>query len=117
MPDAHRIPNDQLASYFDGVTKHFLRGRVTDAITVEVISAEVGDRFELAGSRLNGITFDPKDNALEFAFDSGTHRIYRPREVWSAESQDGFPHTIEVIRPDGTREIAVIQRLGVQRAD
>jgi Family of unknown function (DUF5335) len=117
MPPTVRVLPDQLASYFDGVTKQFFRDVSTDAVTVELISPEIGDQFALQGAHLNGITFDPRSNALEFAFDAGTHRIYAPREVWSEEAPDGFPRSIEVVRPDGTREVAIIQRLGLERVD
>jgi Family of unknown function (DUF5335) len=110
-----RIPTDQLAWYFDGLTKRFLRDATADAITVDLISPTVGDQVEMQGVGLKGITFDPRTNALEFALDDGTHRVYEPREVWIEEAPDDFPRSIQIVRHDGTREVAVLRRPGIER--
>ena len=37
-----------------------------------------------------GITYDPKEKALEFEMEAGDHRVFNPKEVWTAEEFDGF---------------------------
>jgi hypothetical protein len=112
--ETKRIPNDQLEDYFAKFTKHFLLRESTNAVDVEVLAPDWGDQFAAEGAHLRGITYDPKDKALEFELEAGDHRIFNPREVWTAEEFDGFVKAIEVVREDGTREIARVNRLGVR---
>ena len=111
-----RVPNDQLKTYFDKFTKHFLLRESTNAVDVEVLSTDWGDQLATRGAHLYGITYDPKDNALEFELEGGEHRIQEPKEVWTTEEFDGFVKAIEVVRDDGTREIARVNRLGINPA-
>ena len=111
-----KVPNDQLKAYFDKFTKHFLLRESTNAVDVEVLSSDWGHQFATEGIHLYGITYDPKDNALEFELEGGEHRIQKPKEVWTAEEGDGFVKAIEVVRDDGTREVARVNRLGVSPA-
>jgi hypothetical protein len=114
--ETRRVPNDQLEAYFDRFTKHFLLRESTNAVDVEVLSQDWGDQFAAEGAHLYGITYDPKDNAIEFAIEGGDHRVTKPREVWTAEEFDGFVKAIEVVRDDGTREVARVNRMGVAPA-
>jgi hypothetical protein len=111
-----RVPTDQLQAYFDKFTKHFLTRESTNAVDVEVLSADLGEQFAIERAHLYGITYDPKDNALEFELEGGEHRIQKPKEVWTVEELDGFVKAIEVVRDDGTREVARVNRLGVAPA-
>ncbi len=111
--ETKRVPNDQLKTYFDRFTKHFLLRESTNAVDAEVLSPDWGDQFETEGAHLLGITFDPRDNALEFELEGGEHRIPGPKEVWTAEERDGFVKSIEVVREDGIREVARVNRLGI----
>ena len=64
--ETKRVTNDQLETYFDRFTRHFLMRESTNAVDVEVLAPESGDQFEAQGAHLLGITFDPRSNALEF---------------------------------------------------
>ena len=111
-----RVPNDQLKTYFDKFTRHFLLRESTDAVDVEILSLDSGDQFAAEGAHLYGITYDPKDNALEFEIEGGDHRVTKPKGVWTAEEFDGFVKAIEIVRDDGTREVARVNRLGITPA-
>ena len=111
-----RVPNDQLKGYFDKFTRHFLLRESTNAVDVEVLSPDWGDQFAAEGAHLYGITYDPKDNALEFEFEGGDHRVMKPKEVWIAEEFDGFIKAIEIVKGDGTRDVARVHRLGITPA-
>lgn len=111
-----RVPNDQLKTYFDKFTRHFLLRESTNAVDVEILSPDLGDQFAAEGAHLYGITYDPKDNALEFELEGGDHRVRQPKEVWIAEELDGFIKAIEIVRDDGTREVARVHRLGITPA-
>jgi hypothetical protein len=69
------------------------------------------------GARLIGITYDARTRTLELALDSGDHRVREPREVWVVEEPDGFPGTIEIVRPDGAREVVTIRKVGIRRIE
>lgn len=112
-----RIPQDQLKQYFDTFTKRFLQDGSPEAVDVEVLEPELGDQHALQGARLIGITYDPRSNALELELDSGDHRVYAPEAVWVLEEADGFISALEVVAPDGTREVVSIKRVGLRRRE
>ena len=114
--ETRKIPRDQLETYFNAFTKHFLAHESTNAVDVELVAPDWGDQFAAEGAHLFGITYDPKDDALEFELEGGDHRIQHPREVWVAEEIDTFIKAIQVVRDDGAREIARVNRLGVRTA-
>ena len=114
--ETKKIPNDQLQTYFDKFTRHFLLRESTNAVDVEVLAPDWGDQFAAEGSHLFGITYDPRANSLEFELEGGDHRVTKPREVWTAEEFDGFVKAIEIVRDDGTREVARVHRRGITPA-
>ena len=111
-----RIPVERLAAYFDAFTKRFLRDGSPEAVDVEVLAPDLGSQLAAAGARLIGITYDPHDNALEFALESGEHRAFQPKEVWVTEEPDGFLSALEVVRGDGVREVVQLRRVGLRLA-
>jgi hypothetical protein len=112
--ETKRIPTDQLEDYFNKFTKHFLLRESTNAVDVEVLAPDWGDQFATEGAHLFGITYDPKGKSLEFELEAGDHRVLNPKEVWTTEEFDGFIKAIEVVKDDGTREVARVNRLGVR---
>jgi hypothetical protein len=108
--ETRRVPTDQLEQYFTRFTRNFLIRESTNSVDVEVLGADSGDQFEAEGAKIFGITFDPRENSVEFELEGGDHRIINPKEVWVAEEPDGFVTAIEVVRDDGTREIARVKR-------
>ena len=114
--DTKRVPHDQLQTYFDRFTKNFLLRESTNSVDAEVLSPDWGAQFEVEGAQLLGITYDPRDDALQFEFEGGEHSIPRPKEVWTSEEQDGFVKAIEIVREDGIREVARVNRLGLAPA-
>ena len=110
-----RIPREQLKEYFDAFTKRFLRDGSPEAVDVEVLEPDWGAQILAEGARLMGVTYDPHDNALEFALDGGDHRIYDPEEVWAIEEEDGFLRAIEVVHGNAAREVISLKRVGLRR--
>ncbi|HEX7941764.1 MAG TPA: DUF5335 family protein, partial [Gemmatimonadaceae bacterium] len=82
-----------------------------------VLEPRWGDKRAMTGVRLMGITYDPHENALEFELEPGDHRVYHPEEVWTVEEPDGFVSGIDLVRPDGTREVVRVKRVGLQRIE
>jgi uncharacterized protein DUF5335 len=117
MATTVQIPQAQLAQYFKTVTKAILPAGQPEAVDLELVSLDWGDQVGLQGAHLIGITYDPHTNSLEFEIDPGDHRIFHPKEVWVLEEDDGFPRSIEIVQPDGARQIATIRRVGLQPVD
>ena len=112
-----QVPHDRLAEYFEAFTKRFLQDGSPEAVDVEVLEPDWGDQLAMQGARLIGITYDERSNALEFELDSGDHRVYQPHEVWTVEEPNGFIDAIEVVLPDGSREIVSVKRVGLRRME
>jgi hypothetical protein len=114
MSTTTQIPRDRLAEYFDAFTKRFLRDGSPEAVDVEVLEPDWGAQVALQGVRLIGITYSEPTNTLEFELDAGDHRAYEPKEVWVIEEPDGFLNAIEVVLPDGSREVVSVKRVGLR---
>jgi hypothetical protein len=112
-----QVPRNRLAGYFEAFTKRFLRDGSPEAVDVEVLEPDWGDQVAVQGARLTGITYEEPSNTLEFELDTGDHRAYQPKEVWTIEEPDGFLDAIEVVLPDGSREIVSIKRVGLRRLE
>src|SRR5207244_11255811 len=98
--DTMKIPTDQLEKRFETFTKHFLLRESTNAADVEILAPDWGDQFAMEGAQLRGITYDPKERAIEFEVEGGDHRVVEPKEVWTMEEPDGFIRTIEIVHDD-----------------
>jgi hypothetical protein len=62
------------------------------------------------------ISFDPKSDAIEVLLQNMDHLVYRPREIWVIEEEDGFLSSIEIVRDDDAKEILSIRRTGLPAA-
>ena len=116
MSATTKIPQDQLADYFDAFTRRFLTEGASESIDVEVIEPELGDQRPVEGVRLQGVTYERETNTLEFELDSGDHRVYGPEEVWTVEDDDGFVSAIEVVKSDASKEIISIRRADTRQS-
>ena len=115
MQETRRIPREELASYFEAFTKHFLRDESTNVVDVEVLTPTLGDQLGIEGAHLVGVTYDPKTNAVELALESGDHRVVQPAEVWAVEeTADGFVRAIELVHDDGAKDVVRLRRLSIQ---
>jgi uncharacterized protein DUF5335 len=109
-----KIPIDQLEKRFSAFTKNFLLRESTYAADIEILAPDWGDQFAMEGAQLRGITYDPKEKAIEFEVEGGDHRVVEPKEVWTVEEPDGFIKSIEIVRDDDTREVVRVNRLGLR---
>ncbi len=114
MAKTVKIPQDRLEAYFDSVTKRFLLPDPSrQAAEVEIMSPDSGDQTPVSIAHLIGITYDPRESALELALESGDHRVFHPNEVWVVEESDGFVSAIEIVRPDGVREVVTVKHVAI----
>jgi hypothetical protein len=117
-----KVPREQLVAYFDAFSKRFLQDGSPESADVELIGPDVGEQVVAQGARLRGITYDPRDNALEFSFEltvgeGADHRVIAPQEVWVNEDPDGFVSAINVVRLDGAHEVVTVRKVGLQRLE
>jgi hypothetical protein len=112
MGKTAKIPEARLAGYMETFTKRFLRDDAPESVDVEFVAPDLGDQYAAQGARLIGITYEEDTHTIEFEMESGDHRVVEAREVWAIEEPDGFVSAIEVVRPDGTRDIATVHRSG-----
>ena len=101
-----KLERSKWRQYFDGVAKRLPTMRVA----VSVLGARIGVQPEMEDSALIGITYDPKDGILEVATPNITHRIANPEEIYVREEL-GELTSIEVIAPDGTKQIIELKPL------
>jgi len=107
-----QLPRSEWEVYFDRFTKAELGDEAPGAATVEVISPTLGDQFEVSAVRLLGLAYDPRSQALELLFEDIDHLIFYPSEIWILEGEPGFIATLEVVHPDGLKEIIYVRRSG-----
>ena len=112
-----KVPEEQLAEFFETFTKQFLQNGAAKAADVEILEPDWGDQVAAQGARLLGISYDRHADTLEFHFDSGDHRVYGPGEIWVREEDDGFISAIEITRADSSRQIVSLERVGLRRID
>lgn len=113
MSVTKRIAPSQWEAYFDRFSKAHLRDDRPEAVTIDFLSAELGDQKAAEKAHLLGITFDPKADRLEVLLDNLDHLVFRPEEIWVEEEPDGFVSSVEIVRRDGENEVLTVRRAGL----
>ena len=75
---------------------------------VEVASLDLGDRTQAEWLALIGITYDPRDDAVEIALDGLDHMIRKPREIYLDDGAAGLL-SLEIVDADGVRQIVKLK--------
>jgi len=112
MGTTKQLPRAEWKKTFDRFTREHLREDAPGTATVEIVSPTLGDQFAVAAARLLGLTYDPKSQAFEVLLDDLDHLVFSPMEIWVLEGEPGFISTIEVVQPDGTKQIIYLRRSG-----
>jgi len=112
---AREIPKQEWKEYLDHVSKHML-AIIPEFTTLEVLSADMGLQLETSRERLLGLTYDPKEDAVEFEFSGFVHRVLHPREIRVAETETGQLQSLKVLVEEidlrahrGREEIATLR--------
>jgi hypothetical protein len=113
MATTKQIPPGEWQTYFERFTREHVARNPDEAVNIEVLSPAVGDQFEAIAARLLGLAYDPRSNAFEVLLEDLDHLVFQPVDLWVIEEDDGFVSGIEVVRPDGTREIIQVSRTGL----
>ena len=112
MATTRQLAREKWQEYFDRFTREHLEPDRPGAATVEVISPAFGDQIEEAAARLLGLTYDPKSEAFEVLLEDVDHLVFHPSEIWILEGEPGVLATIEIVTPDGGKEIIYVRRSG-----
>ena len=86
--------------FFDSVSAA-LSGKV---IVIEVDSLELGAQTEVRNLSLDGLTYDPKDDAFIISTAVIEHVIRAPRRIFVADGEAGI-NSLEIVDSDGGKQI------------
>jgi hypothetical protein len=112
MGTTRQIPRDEWREYFGRFTQEYLDAK-PEEVTMEVLSPAIGGQFEARFARLDGIAYDPDSSAFEVWVEEPLdHLALYPTEIWVDEEEGGFISMLEIVRPDGPKEVLSIQRRG-----
>ena len=92
--------------YFDEVAKHLPTMRVE----VSILGDDLGAQRETEAAPLIGISFDGNDDVLTVDTANVSHRIANPSEIYVRE-EAGTLSSLEVLAPDGTKQIVELKPL------
>lgn len=106
METTRQLPRDEWQAYFDRLTRNFLG--IRELVTIESLSPLLGDQLEADTVRVLSLSFDPINNAFRAVLEEAGHLVFAPKEIWVVERGDGFVSSVELVHPDGTREILTL---------
>lgn len=99
-----RLEKSEWRPFFDTMSR-ILEAKVAE---VEVASLDLGDRTQVEWLPLIGITYDPRDDAVEIALDGLDHMIRKPREIYLDDGAAGLT-SVEIVDADGVRQIVKLK--------
>lgn len=99
-----RLEKPEWRPFFDTMSK-ILEAQVAE---VEVASLDLGDQTQAEWLPLIGITYDPRDDAVEIALDGLDHMIRKPREIYLDDGASGLT-SLEIVDADGVRQIVKLK--------
>jgi hypothetical protein len=112
MKNTKQIPSGEWQAYFDRLSRACLSGETPETVTVEVLSPSIGDQIEAQTARLQGISYDPKSQALEVWMEDLDHLILQPSEIWVVEQEGGFVSAVEIKQSNGQVQLLYLHRSG-----
>jgi hypothetical protein len=110
MGTTKQIPRADWKGYFERFTRQHLGEDAPETVTIEVVSAQMGDQLETRAVPLLGLSYDPRSQAFDVLAEDIEHPTFQPTEIWVVEEEGGFISTLALTRPDGTKEILYLQR-------
>ena len=103
-PMSRQIPQAEWQAYFDSMSE-FMAGTLAE---LDVASLGLGDQLEAEWVEVEGISYDPKDDLIEFVLQDLDHVIDRPREIWVDETPLSLL-SLEVVDAEGLRHILLLR--------
>jgi hypothetical protein len=112
MATTRKIPTAEWTSYFDRVTEKLRTDRVPRSATIEVLSVQHGDQVPTATAPLRGLAYDASRDSFMVLMEDVDHFVLCPVELWVVEDDEGLVSALEVVCPDGSKQIVYVQRSG-----
>jgi hypothetical protein len=112
MATTRKIPITEWTTYLDGISARLRADRVPRSATVEVLSVQHGDQVATATSPLRGLAYDAGRDSFMVLMDDVDHFVLCPVEIWAMEDDGGLLSALEVVCPDGSKQIVYVQRSG-----
>lgn len=94
------LPRARWQHYFDEISKSLHAERVK----VEVTGLGLGDRIAADWIALDGLTYDPNDDALTVFCEGLQHNIRHPRKIHVDVQSDGL-HSLEAVDSEDDHHI------------
>ncbi len=99
------LPKSEWQSYFDNVSKQLKAAQAE----LEVASMDLGDQIETEWVSFYGITYDPKDDLVEFVLEGLDHLIRNPKQIFVDEGSEGLS-SVEIVDSDNFKHIAILKQ-------
>lgn len=100
-----QIDRHDWQQYFDNASRQLEAANVD----VEVDGLDMGAQIEAEKMALEGLTYDPKDNAFSVMLEGLEHRIPQPREI-AVEEEGRALKSVEIIDADDHKHIAKLSK-------
>lgn len=100
------LTHSEWEAYLDTISRHLK----TTKVEIEVAGMNLGDQVETEWVPLYGISYDSKDDVIEFVVEGCDHLISHPSAVYVDDGVDGL-HSIEVLDANGLRHIAKLKEV------
>ena len=95
-----KLDRDEWEAFFDSVSAH----ACARTVDVEVLSPALGAQHQGRSVPLIGVSYDPRDDALDVAMKGLEHRIAAPAQIYVDEGPQGL-ESVEVALGDGSKQI------------
>lgn len=98
------IPRSDWKDFFDTVS----RTHPGKQVVIEIIRMELGAQPEEEWALLNGVSYDPNDDACYIFTNIIKHFIHHPTRIFSLEEGTNI-RSIEIVDDEGTRQIIMLK--------
>ena len=98
MSTLRNVPKSDWRGFLDGISKAMLGARAE----IEVAALDLGDQVLAEWVPALGVTYEPNDDVVDIALDSGSHLIHKPCALVAQESRTGL-EALTVTDEDGAR--------------
>jgi hypothetical protein len=100
-----RLIKAQWRPYCAHISRALAKGQRAE---LEVVSLDLGDRYETRWLPLFGIAYDPKSDVIEVALEGVDHLIEHPREMLVETTPRGIV-AVEIVGADEARQIVKLR--------
>ncbi len=100
-----KMPKKDWAVFFDEYSKRELMNKNGHYADLQLLSGLSGSVIETSWLKLQGITYDAKNDLLEILLEDLDHMIAHPDQIFVDQNSHGDILSMEIIEKDGTKHI------------